>query len=250
MRASVAAGLVLAAGCSPTIILGDLDGPLCLDSGCGGVAQGGSVPGGSAGANVSGTPAGGTGGSAGTAGTSTEAGAAGEAGMAGQAGALACQPSPADHSCDGLDEACQVTTQDQGCMGTCKGSFVNGTSYMACLAASDFDTAEASCQANGMHLVKIDDADENAVVKDLAPDDYVWIGASNRDDSDVFVWLDGTPFFSFSGSGSVNGAYENFGMNEPAQDQKLRCVQLRRTGDGTWSNWQCSGMQSFVCERY
>jgi hypothetical protein len=30
----------------------------------------------------------------------------------------------------------------------------------------------------------------------------------------------------------------------------LRCLQLRRSATGTWSNWQCSGKQSFVCERY
>lgn len=249
MRASVAAGLVLAAGCSPTIILGDLDGAVCLDGGCGGITQGGAIPGGSAGANVSGMPPGGTGGSAGTGGSPVEAGSAGEAGMAGIGGRPTCQPSATDHSCDGLDEACRVTMQDQACTGTCKGSFVNGSSYMACVAASDFDTAEMTCQANGMHLVKIDDADENTVIKDLAPDDYVWIGASSRDDPDVFVWLDGTAFFSRS-NGIIGGAYENFGMNEPTEDQKLRCLQLRRNTDGTWSNWQCSGMQSFVCERY
>jgi len=119
---------------------------------------------------------------------------------------------------------------------------------MACLAAEDFDQAEARCQANGMHLVKIDSALENASVLSLAPDDYVWVGASNRDDPNVFSWLDGTAFYTLGAA--IGGAYENFGAGEPVQDQKLRCLQLRRVGNGTWSNWQCSGMQSFVCERY
>jgi hypothetical protein len=157
-------------------------------------------------------------------------------------------PSADDQLCDGLDEACQPTTQDAGCSDTCRGTFVNGSSYMSCLAAASFDAAEAACQANGMHLVKIDSAEENSVVLSAARDDYVWIGGSNRGDADVYTWLDGTPFFS--GGAAAPGVYQNFGTAEPAQDSKLRCVQLRQTGNGTWSNWQCSGMQSFVCESY
>jgi len=132
--------------------------------------------------------------------------------------------------------------------GGCKESSVQGTSYMACLAAADFDQAEASCQANGMHLVKIDSALENMAVVSLALDDYVWVGGSNRDDPNAFIWLDGTPFY-VSGA-AVGDTYQNFGSGEPATDPKLRCLQLRRTSSGTWSNWQCTGMQSFVCERY
>jgi hypothetical protein len=159
-----------------------------------------------------------------------------------------CVPSTDDHVCDGLDEACQVTAMDAGCANNCRGTFANGSSYMSCLAAASFDAAEAACQANGMHLAKIDSAEENALVLSVARDDYVWIGGSNRSDADVYTWLDGTVFFRLDSP--VAGTYENFGSGEPALDSRLRCLQLRQTGNGTWSNWQCSGMQSFVCEGY
>jgi hypothetical protein len=119
---------------------------------------------------------------------------------------------------------------------------------MSCLAAKDFDEAEVACQESGMHLVKIDDAEENATVLRLALDDYVWIGGSSRDDSSVYTWLDGTTFYD--SGGPVGAIYQNFDSSGPSSDPELRCVQLRELVEGTWSTWRCSGMQSFVCERY
>ena len=119
---------------------------------------------------------------------------------------------------------------------------------MSCFAGDDFDQAEARCQANGMHLAKIDSALENATVLSLAQDEYVWVGGSNRADLNVYVWLDGTAFYA-SGA-AVGDTYENFDPIEPSADRRLRCLQLRRSTNGTWSNAPCSDMQSFVCERY
>lgn len=250
-RAYWGALLVVVAACDRSIVLGDAEIiTVCIDPGCGGAqaeAGRGGSPASTAGSNpVSGAGSGGSGGSGGA----MVAGQGGDAG--GQAGAApgtpSCVPSADDQVCDGLDETCQPTADDAGCANTCRGTFVNGTSYMSCLAAATFDAAETACQANGMHLVKIDSAEENAVVLSVARDDYVWIGGSNRSDVNVYTWLDGTAFFS--SDSAVPGTYQNFGNAEPAPDDKLRCVQLRQTGNGTWSNWQCSGMQSFVCEGY
>jgi hypothetical protein len=247
-RVSLVAALSLATGCGPVIVLGDSDA-VCLALGCGGVSQGGvqGLGGSSAGvlvqAGSSSPPIAGSGGAGGGPG---DGGASGQAGEA--PSTLPCQPALEDHICDGFDAACQPDPDDAGCSETCQGSFVGGSAYMSCLAAADFDDAEAACQANGMHLVKIDSADENATVLSLAPDDYVWIGGSSRDDPSVYAWLDGTPFYA---SGAAVGAtYQNFGASEPSKDSELRCVQLREQGAGTWSMWRCSGMQSFVCERY
>jgi hypothetical protein len=207
-------------GCDEMIVLGDANTAVCLDPGCGGAPQSESN---GLGGSLAGTPSragsppvslAGGGGS-----PSSDGGDAGNAAQGGEG------PSPPG----------------------CQASLLDGTSYLACLAALDFDHAESACQAQGMHLVKIDSAQENATVLSLAPDDYVWIGGSNRADERVYVWLDGTPFYD-SGA-AVGGTYENFGTSEPASDPELRCVQLRQLGGGTWSNWRCSGMQSFVCER-
>jgi hypothetical protein len=117
---------------------------------------------------------------------------------------------------------------------------------MACLADSDFDGAEAACQDNGMHLVRIDSALEDETVWGIAPDDYVWIGGSNREDLHAFRWVDGSLFYDFEGE--IVGAYQHFSATEPDWDERWRCVE--QDADGTWSTWDCLDGQSFVCERY
>jgi hypothetical protein len=249
-RIALAAAIATASGCGREIVLGDSDSAVCLGLGCGGVGQAGN-PGlagtfaGSLAQAGTGSPA--AAGSVGS--TGGGGGDSGGSGGSGTGGGSQCTPSATDESCDGLDEKCEpIPDDDAGCPGTCEGSFVDGTSYMSCLAARDFDAAEAACQANGMHLVKIDSAQENATVLSLALDDYVWIGGSNRDDASVYTWLDGTTFYE--SDAPVAGVYQNFNTSEPSSDAELRCLQLREQGDGVWSMWRCSGMQSFVCERY
>ena len=247
-RVSLGAALLVASGCGPVIVLGDTENPVCLGLGCGGVGQsggpgsGGTLAGAVAQAGVS---AGGSAGSGG--GVPSEGGASGGQGGEGPI-APGCQPAATDEVCNGLDAACEPVLDDAGCSDTCEGSFLNGTSYMSCLAAADFDGAEAACREHGMHLVKIDSAAENATVLGLALDDYVWIGGSNRDDASVYVWLDGTRFYD--AGAPVGMTYQNFGDSEPSGNDDLRCVQQRELGGGTWSMWGCSGEQSFVCERY
>ena len=230
-RVVLGAAFAVATGCGPVIVLGDSDNAVCLGLDCGGGGQSGSA------------------GSAGSSAISGSSGVSGgSAGSSAQAGTGGCQPSVADEVCDGLNEVCEPDPDDAGCPGGCEGSFVDGASYMSCLAAKDFDEAELACQEQGMHLVKIDSEQENATVLSLALDDYVWIGGSNRDDASVYTWLDGTVFYD---SGAPVGAvYQNFGDSGPSSDAELRCVQLREQVAGTWSMWRCSGMQSFVCERY
>lgn len=284
MRTLLGAGPILLLGCTSLLELDSLKKVDCAGSDCGGTSQAaspsglagsngaeagsssgshaghgaasgaGSTSGGSANGADGGESAemGGSGSPAGSGGTSVAGsgaanGGGGSGGAGGQAGG-GCQPTAVDELCDGLDEACQVTAQDAGCSGTCTGAFVNGSAYMSCLAASDFDQAEAACVANGMHLAKVDSAAENATVLGLAADDYVWIGGSNRANEAVFEWMNGADFYS-SGA-PVGGAYQNFAAGEPMVDAQLRCVQLMQPDDGTWSNWLCSETQSFVCERY
>jgi Lectin C-type domain len=218
---------------------GSIDGGDSADNG-GSSATGGSVAGDSGGSSVIGGTGGSSGGTGGSGGTQT-------GGAGGQSGAGTCQPSATDKSCDGLDQACHSTAADAGCSGACKGTFVQGSSYMSCLAGSSFDQAEATCRANGMHLAKIGSAPENATVLSLAQDDYVWVGGSNLADANVFTWADGTPFYSFS---TAVAGYKNFEPGEPVQNPALRCVQLMQLTNGTWSNWDCAEAQSFVCERY
>ena len=241
VRVSLVVALALASGCGREIVLGDSERVLCVGLGCGGAGQSGSA---GQGGSFAGSSVGGVGGNGGS--PSSDAGAPDSEGGAGAV--PGCEPADTDESCDGLNQACELAAEDAACSATCEGTFVDGTSYMSCLAAASFDDAEAACRQNGMHLVKIDDEQENATVLGLALDDYVWIGGSNRDEERVHAWLDGTTFYA--AGAPVSGVYQNFGVSDPASNAELRCVQLREQSAGTWSMWRCSGAQSFVCERY
>ena len=88
---------------------------------------------------------------------------------------------------------------------------------------------EAKEQAFGMdgQLVRIDNAIENTVVKNLANGRNVWIGGS-RDDQGTLRWLDGQSI----GAGHT---YSNWGVSEPNNVQgSENAVQMRP--DGFWND--------------
>lgn len=186
-------------------------------------------------------------GAAGTAAMTFGGAAAGSAGAAGQPSD--CIPSTDDVLCDGLDQGCVATTRDSGCERQCTGLALDGTSYMACAGSYDFADAEAKCQAQGMHLIRVDSDAENELALDFAEQlgPYVWLGGSNRQDSDVFAWNDGDPFYR-SGA-PIPGRYHNFAAGQP-QSMPISCVQLERANSGAWSNTRCTDTQELLCERY
>lgn len=199
----------------------------------------------------------GTTGAAGVTPFSTAGAAAGNGGSAsggspsaGSSSVVVCEPSATDQHCDGLDEACQPTKLDDGCPKGCSGMVIAGGMYMLCLATATFELAESQCAAHGMRLVKIDDRSENELALGFASalGPYVWVGASNRDDLDVFTWSDGDAFFKLGRP--MAGRYENFAEGQPGTDAAERCVQLEERKGGVWSNTSCSDGQDFVCERY
>jgi hypothetical protein len=119
---------------------------------------------------------------------------------------------------------------------------------MACSISSSFDQAEARCQAQRMHLLRIDGGAENEQAMQLARSigSYVWIGGSNRDDETRFEWTDGTAFLE--NGGPVAGVYQNFGPDQPLADPARRCVQLHDS-TGFWSNAPCTDNLQFICGR-
>ena len=167
------------------------------------------------------------------------------AGGAGQVDA-ACVPASDDIYCDGVDQNCQPTTDDVACPDGCTGATIDGVSYMACSISSTFDQAEARCQAQRMHLLRIDGGNENEQALELARTigSYVWIGGSNRADETRFEWTDATVFFE--NGAPVPGLYQNFGPDQPVADPERRCVQLH-DATGFWSNAPCSDNLQFIC---
>jgi hypothetical protein len=242
------AGTPGAATAGSTAVAGTSAGSAMGGASAGAATLGGSGGAGAGGASV-GSPAG-SGGTSDAGGTSdqggTVAGGLGGATEAGAGGATNACPDAAVERCDGLDNDCDPSTDDvcpKGCVGTAR----LGVGYMQCGSIVTFANAEEACQAQGMHLVKIDSAAENELVLELTKDvgPYVWIGAKSEQ-TGVFDWLDGSPLYD---DGNVAGVYESFGPDEPGITATRRCLQLEQPS-GRWSSTACTDTQELVCETY
>ena len=188
-----------------------------------------------------------TGGQASSAGTGGQSGNVATAGAQSSSGECAVD---AGDTCDGLDADCKPTLNEPSCPAGCDGIVLNGTPYMACSSGAMFNDAEVLCQAQGMHLVRVDDAAENNVTVELAAKlgSYIWIGASSLAEVDTYAWQDGTPFFR--DGAAIDGLYQNFEQGQPVAGVGRNCVQLHDSADGPWSNAPCSDVKPYVCERY
>jgi hypothetical protein len=114
--------------------------------------------------------------------------------------------------------------------------------------------AEASCQSQGMTLVRIDSQEENdfvfaatASLRSLAPGGYVLIGATDLPVEGEWRWRDGTQFWQGDASGAaVDGHYENWGETSPTTNGVRGCAGM--VGDGTWQDRSCTATTPYVCE--
>jgi Lectin C-type domain len=170
------------------------------------------------------------------------------AGTAGQ-GAGECTAGARD-TCDGRGSDCKPSLDEPSCPAGCDGIVLNGTSYMACAEGATFNEAELLCQAQSMHVIRIDDGAENNVTVELAQNlgSYIWIGASSLAEVGSYAWLDGTVFFR--DGAAVDGVYQNFDTDQPVEGAGRNCVQLHNSADGPWSSAPCSDVKPYVCERF
>lgn len=192
----------------------------------------------------------GAGGAAGAAGASSAyAGDAGNAGSS-NAGTNGSDSDPAlcARSCDGLDAECNPTLDEPDCPKGCDGQVINGAAYLGCTGSARFSDAEVRCTEQGMHLMRIDSAAQNAIAVQLAQTlgSYVWIGGSDLGTLGSFTWPDGSEFFR--DGQAVAGVYQNFDQGEPSAGS--HCVQLHNDAAGPWSTAPCGDVKQFICKRY
>jgi hypothetical protein len=194
----------------------------------------------------------GEGGSTGvTSGGSASGGAA--AGTNAGAGSGGCVPAtdPTEY-CDGIDNDCDSTTPDV-CPSHCKGTVEGGVSYMTCGDVHSWDDAEARCVLQNMHLVKIENATQNAFVLSLAAPlgEWIWIGASDEASNGTFAWTDGAPIIR-NGTASA-GSYQNFYVGQPTTRATSSCLQITGGPEepaGDWSSTGCHDTDPYVCSRH
>lgn len=106
-------------------------------------------------------------------------------------------------------------------------------------SSAKWDVAVLKCLDLNSKLVDIESNDENAFVGNFVASagfSKVWIGLSDQQQEDSFVWTDGTHanFTSWEGS-------------EPNGDANENCVFIRPSS--MWVDSMCSRSYRFICEK-
>jgi hypothetical protein len=111
------------------------------------------------------------------------------------------------------------------------------------------EAVEHCAGVDGMHLVIIDDAEEDAFVLDHI-DSKVWIGASRE--SGIWSWHDGTEFFDTEDDQAIGGAYTNWDEVEPNNTGvgpgETNCA-IYWFEESSWADTNCPANNDYVCER-
>lgn len=189
----------------------------------------------------------GGGGSGGSAGASS-GGGAGAGG--GDAGGADSGPTCGPEICNGADDDCNGTSDDGVCGVGCSGAVYQGRAYMFCNTSLKWSAAVADCTANGMVLVRIDDAGEQSWLRTTATArglGGLWIGGSDAVAEGQWLWPDGAQFWSGgSGGSAVGGLYANWASGEPNDDGTEDCAAA--ANDGKWVDSECGNGRDYVCE--
>lgn len=141
-------------------------------------------------------------------------------------------PSPPSADAGASQPAADAPPGGTACLQLPGLALYNGHHYFATVAPGTWQHDEQACAAPGGHLVKIDDAGENAfVLSTFHPTSYVWIGLTESDGS--FAWTDGTA-----------PGYTNFSAQSDTSDSS--CVDFDHTG--SWSPYDCAQPHVGICE--
>ena len=118
--------------------------------------------------------------------------------------------------------------------------------YKVVAPGQPWPVAERDCEADGAHLVVIDDAAEQTYLTSVATqmttdngstNELVWLGLTDQGVEGSFDWVTGTPLSLTHWSGGEPN--NSFGGIED-------CVEIRSSG--AWNDDHCSARLAYVCE--
>jgi len=139
-----------------------------------------------------------------------------------------------EERCDGLDNDCSGVVDELPECYDCEAS----EDWLYCTAGRSWGQARTACEALGLDLVVIDDAEENEAIVAARPANGSrwWIGLSDAEEEEVFSWVDGSGL-----------DYSGWGEGEPAA--LSGCVQMAVAPEGVeWIVVDCGVFGAFVCE--
>ena len=246
------------AGGSPSGTGGNATGGNGGLTGSGGVAGNGGAAGGGAAGNggAAGGGAAGNGGAGGSGGMAGNGGVAG-GGVAGKGGAAGSGGAAGAAGAGGIGAggAGGASFADGGI--ACPTSSFGGHLYAFCATLSSWSNAEADCAAKGMRLARIDDATENAWVQmtafagvgSVSSIYWWWIGATDQAVMGQWTWTDGALFWIGGTNGAPQGGlYNNWVAGSPGNTSSAGTCGILQHG-GFWQDWDCTKLQSYVCEQ-
>jgi hypothetical protein len=109
--------------------------------------------------------------------------------------------------------------------------------YLVSTAAAAWQTARERCSAWDGALIKVETAAEDTFLASLLGVS-AWLGASDTELENVFVWTDGTPV-----------DFGNWGPAQPDRFPGPDCVEKRDTEGRFWFDQPCENQRAFVCEK-
>ena len=120
----------------------------------------------------------------------------------------------------------------------CSSAWLDDKPYQFC-PGLNWPQARSICSGRGYHLVKIDDAREDAFITEYANKYSIgswWLGLSDLGEERTYVWLDGSL-----------PAHTNWAENQPYHRHDYDCG-LAAGANGQWSIARCGSVRAFVCE--
>ncbi|KAL6491077.1 hypothetical protein MHYP_G00014220 [Metynnis hypsauchen] len=107
--------------------------------------------------------------------------------------------------------------------------------------AVDWASAEAYCLNLGANLVSIHSENEYQMVKALVrvydpKENPTWLGLSNCQKKNSWVWSDGTRF-----------VYSRWNKNEPNHSKGECCAHMNWSTEKNWNDFSCNEKNPFVC---
>ena len=141
--------------------------------------------------------------------------------------------------CDGIDNNCDGL-RDNSPACPCEIVEVGGAEFHLCEWRLSWSEARDFCQAKGMGLAIIDDAEQNQAVFSRAlelDDNRWWLGASDLGKEGRWRSIRGKPL-----------TYLHWGERYPGNKQCGQdCLSFDDAGEGTWADSHCEQNFPFVC---